>query len=73
VARTPEKAEAAKEQVTESYTQGDSSRMVPILCDVSSFDGIRKFSNDLHKEVKDGIDVVCLNARICTAKGLEPQ
>ena len=73
VARTTEKAEAAKQQVSESCSQGDSSRIVPLACDVSSFDSIHKFADNLEKEATNGIDVACLNAGICTARGSEPQ
>ena len=47
VARTMEKAETAKQQVLESCVQGDSSRIVPLACDVSSFDSIHKFADNL--------------------------
>lgn len=73
VARTMEKAETAKQQVSESCVQGDSSRIVPLACDVSSFDSIHKFADNLEKEATNGIDVACLNAGICTARGSEPQ
>jgi len=39
---------------------------------MSSFQNINNFSKDLHEKAKDGIDVACLNAGICTAKNSSP-
>ena len=68
MARTTEKANDAKQQVAESFAEGDSSRIVPLACDVSSLNSVREFSKDLREKATDGIDVLCLNAGICTAK-----
>lgn len=59
--------------MSESYAQGDSSRIIPLACDISSFDSVHKFADNLQKVGSNSIDVACLNAGICTARGSEPQ
>jgi len=84
VARNSEKAEWTKNELSRKSTTNDATtesvELIPLACDMSSFDSIRKFSNELHtlmKERDSTIDVLCLNAgmfapRNAPAKLLSP-
>mmetsp|Transcript_12129 Transcript_12129/g.15120 ORF Transcript_12129/g.15120 Transcript_12129/m.15120 type:complete len:345 (+) Transcript_12129:121-1155(+) len=81
VARTIEKANIAKKTILSSSTNNDDnnnssekdeSLLVPFACDVSSFSSIRALSDELHRQ-NMSIDVLCLNAGMCTARNSQPE
>jgi NAD(P)-dependent dehydrogenase (short-subunit alcohol dehydrogenase family) len=60
-----------------------TENIIPLVCDQTSFDSVRNFNKSLrhrllytyrgHKWALNGIDVLCLNAAILTAKDSHPQ
>jgi protochlorophyllide reductase len=73
VARTKEKAEAAKEHII--LGADDADAIQTFGCDMSSFESVRECSSKIHDAMGSGgaggagIDVMCLNAGMCMARG----
>lgn len=72
VGRTKEKASIALKQIASQ--EDKSSNLIPIGCDFTSFKSIKDFPTKLNTELKEDvkIDVVCLNAGMCSSRGSEP-
>jgi NAD(P)-dependent dehydrogenase (short-subunit alcohol dehydrogenase family) len=86
VARNWEKAMNAMKEV-ESVLEGNSvsdQNIFPMVCDHTCFSSVRKFCEDLRKQIRsinssdglgrqNGIDVLCLNAAILLGENAEAQ
>ena len=87
VCRTEEKAMLAKADILPLLPQTNREKyapnIIPIACDHTSLDSVRRFNTVLRKRLKDtycpskwlhsGIDVLCLNAAVLTARDSEAQ
>lgn len=73
VGRTKEKATIALKEI-KSFKEDNPSNLIPIGCDFTSFKSINDFPTRLKTELSEDtkIDVVCLNAGMCAARGSEP-